>query len=779
MSYNQNIDLFLAQQNLADHYKFVCQEVQQRSGTNINKYKGMEPQFQKMAQIVAKKHANNMNLTLSELNTTLKNNSVKYFVGIINKKNAMKQKQTGMESNPIQTNNITNMSNQQNAQNNNGINTIDNTQNKFGFTMVNTNDDINNNYNNIMNERNTINREYSSEYGLDSVNKVNSPIATSINPPSPGGKNMDNVDKLYQEMLENRGQINIPDSNETKQPNINNFDINDELMNLLTNEQGQNLPLFQNVLNIEANENLSIDDKIKRIENERRNILESRKNQQKQNNGNNNTEPQGLVSNNMLANNLYETNNVDNIDNNQIMTYENLSNEQKNELSNRMMGHSEDSLKQERSNLDRQLQESFTNNGGMDSRVVSMLNKEATEEEFNRMNANVVNDNDVRSLNPLIDNLLMEKLMSLQRKNQPEYIERSNYIIVNSIDRDWFNNSNETRYNFKVVFRKGSTYNGAGIIELYKNITSVELVNAILPQDNVLLPFDTRPYLDILHFPYMLLEIPEFQDVFHGTNQQNDRAFSVLIYDKQGDSTVLSSDYVSSMVHSTPNTQFYKEYRKTFYKFTPAYFEKKVFYNAPLASLPQMNIKLNTPSGENINVLNDVLTIQDIAYTTTLGSNLALEYSNTLSYPNDSAPNSRAYLRIQSSTCFSNKLFKLGDNIKIKGYEISGSLANNTVFNNYINRDEGHYILNLDQSNMVAGGNQGFISNLYIAPPGDLSSDLCELDASTYLDGTTSNLSSYTSNTAKLINGNLQTHFLFKITTREGNVQTVTMPMNI
>ena len=774
MSYNQNIDLFISQQNLAEHYKFVCQEVQQRSGSNINK-KGMEQKFQKMAQIVAKKYQTNMNMNLTELNNKLRSQSVKYFVGLIEKKKHQKQQNTGVINTNVQSNNINELKNEQKTSYN-GNNIIDNTSNNYGFTMVNSNNDINNKYNDVMNERNTINREYSSEYGLDSVNSVNSPVAKSI---EPSNVNMDNVDKLYQEMLENRGQINIPDSNEKKIPNIQNFDINEELSNLLTNEQGQNLPLFQNVLNIEADENLSINDKINRIEEERKLLIANSRNNQQ----NNNNFPEALVSNNNLSNNLYDNNNIDNLDNS-ILTYDNLSNEQKQNISNRMMnGNDESFVKNQRSALDNEVRESFQNQNQYQNQaqIANMLNTTAITEQFNEMNKNVVNENGVRSLNPLIDNLLMEKLMALQRKNQPDYIERSNYIIVNSIDRDWYNNSSESRYNFKVVFRKGSTYSGAGIIELYKNITSIELVNALLPQDNVLLPFDTRPYLDILHFPYLLLEIPEFQDVFHGTNQQNDRAFSVLIYDKQGDSTVLSSDYVSSIVNSTPNTQFYKEYRKTFYKFTPAYFEKKVFYNAPLASLPQMNVKLNTPSGENINVLNDVLTIDDIAYTSNLGSITGLEYDDTNSYPNDSSASTRAYIRIQTSTCFSTKLFKLGDNIKIRGYGLEGTGANNTVFTNYINRSEGHYILNLDQTDMTQGANQGFISNLYISPPGNLASNLCVLDESTYYDGTDIDLSNFATNNniGKLINGNLQTHFLFKITTREGNVQNITMPMNI
>jgi hypothetical protein len=389
---------------------------------------------------------------------------------------------------------------------------------------------------------------------------------------------------------------------------------------------------------------------------------------------------------------------------------------------------------------------------------------------IDRMTNSSISGNDVRSLAPLVDNLLLEKLVSLQKNMQPDYIEKVNYIIVNSIDRDWYNNSNESRYDFRVNFRPNSTYKGAGIQDLYRNITSVELVNSILPQDNVLVPFDARVYLDILHFPYLLLQIPEFSDVFRGTNNNNDRAFSVLIFDKQHDSSVLSTDFISgttdSIVNGTPKSQFYKEYRKIFYKYTPAYFEKKTYYNQPLASLGHMTLKLATPAGENINVLNDVLTISDIVYTDTLNTLEAtedtnFEYDVTHGFPGENMSSHR-YIRIETTSAFSNKLFRLGDNIRIQGYNISGSGTKNTEFVNFINREEGHYILNTDLTDLsnTNGANQGFVSNLYIAPPGELNATLSALESGSYFDdnsGADIDISDYStnSNVAKLINGNL------------------------
>ena len=301
------------------------------------------------------------------------------------------------------------------------------------------------------------------------------------------------------------------------------------------------------------------------------------------------------------------------------------------------------------------------------------------------------------------------------------------------------------------------------------------------------MPFDSRVYIDILNFPYLLLQIPEFSDVFRGTNSHNDRAFSVLIFDKQHDSSVLSSDFISgasSIVNSTPTSQFYREYRKTFYKYTPAYFEKKSFHNMPLASLSHMTLILNTPAGENLNTLNDVLEIKAVSASSGLSTfGNTLEYDSATSYPNDASNATRNYVKIETQTSFSSKLFRLGDLIRIQGYDITGAGTDNTRFEEFINREEGHYILNLDYSNISlsnSNANQGYISNLYIAPPGDLNTTLSGLDSTTYyINSGQINFTNYTSGSSKLINTALQTHYLFKITTREGDVRLVTQPMNV
>lgn len=407
---------------------------------------------------------------------------------------------------------------------------------------------------------------------------------------------------------------------------------------------------------------------------------------------------------------------------------------------------------------------------------------ERFENEINKKFAKITERIETALITPKYDETLFQALYKAKNDMQPKYKERSNYIIVNSADRDWLNEPLDSfnRYNFNLKFGKHD--NSASINNVYKNITSIELVNAFMPKDNVLLGFDSRPYIDILTYPYLVLKIPELTNVFRGTNNSTDNAFSVLVYDKKHDSQVLSNDFITgsnSIVQSVPDRQFYSEYNKSYYKYIPAYFEKKVYDNQPLASLSHMSISVVNPNNENINVMRDVMSVDDIGFS---NSSVSYEYSFTNSYPNDASAASREYINISVSQAFSNKLYRLGDNIKLGGFTAaSGSSANELALVEYLNRSEGHYILNLQQSNLAAGANQGFISNLYIAPPGDININTTgSLNGSTYIGSSDiATLSNISTSGARLLNTNLQTHFLFKINTREGDFQAVHNAMNI
>lgn len=714
------MDTFLTSQNLQSNFKFVTNRVRQDTGVDLTKYNGTKNQFQKMATMIANKEAATTNNTsLSYLNNKLIQDAATFFAGQINKKKA--------GSPPKNQVPVTESIGAQSQYND-----------SLGFSTLKKNDDVGGSYANLLAQR------QAQEQKQVTYDMPMSQSARDI-----AKQDGSDLTKALQNILLERGQVNETSGLMSQVPKVLPFNLSDDVTNMLNSEPGADLPLYQNVLDLQATNGANTDE------------LMSRVSELEKSRGASGDIDTGVIN----------FNNLD-ID------------AQSRALAKMTAKKGESSMMLERNNTDAQ---SLFVSEAKDPVELYKVSSEGTQRMINRMTEGGISGNDTRSINPLVDNLLVEKLLSLQRELQPKYRERVNYIIVNSVDRDWQNSTRETRYNFKVNFKPNSAHMGAGILDLYRNVTSVELVNALIPQDCVNLPFDSRVYIDILNFPYLLLQIPEFSDVFRGTNSHNDRAFSVLIFDKQHDSSVLSTDFISgsntSIVNTSPTTQFYREYRKTFYKYTPAYFEKKVYDNMPLASLSHMTLILNTPAGENLNSLDDVLPISAVQESTALGSiGNTLEYDSATSYPNDASFATRKYIRIQTSSAFSSKLFRLGDLIKISGYAVTGAATYNSTFTQFINREEGHYILNLDQSNITtsnANANQGYISNLYIAPPGELNATLSGLDGSTYyMSASNINLNNYTNN-AKLINTALQTHYLFKITTREGDVKNIVMPMNV
>ena len=78
---------------------------------------------------------------------------------------------------------------------------------------------------------------------------------------------------------------------------------------------------------------------------------------------------------------------------------------------------------------------------------------------------------------------------------------------------------------------KVSGYQGMKVNTIFKNITSIELMNAILPVESLIYNESTSAALNVnlRSLPYIVLHIPEFNNVIYGTNQILDNGFCKLI----------------------------------------------------------------------------------------------------------------------------------------------------------------------------------------------------------------------------------------------------------
>jgi hypothetical protein len=417
-------------------------------------------------------------------------------------------------------------------------------------------------------------------------------------------------------------------------------------------------------------------------------------------------------------------------------------------------------------------------------------NDEFTDKMLNTMEENKIsgtnlNDRETEEVKNQVQDYSIQQLVH----RQPEYLEKEHYITINSLDRNWFENTTENQYNFMVNFRSSSDKH-ASVASMMKNIISIELINTNIPIDPIIIPFDTRLYLDSKSHPYLLLQIKEISGVFKGTNSNITNSFAQLIFDKEHSSTVISSEYINDLngdgtddggiIKSIPKVKFSTQYHKGFYRYIPSFFEKKQFYNQPLASLGQMTIRLTDPDGELVNNQPDVLSISAI---TSEGIS-ELDISKTSGFPNTTTAEAAIFnIKISTTNHFSNKQYKIGDKILIKGVVSTDTTTSQIV--TFLNREEGHIIVNLEKEDntLVAAeptiGNKSFIQNMYIPQPGKMDSSNEALDTATALGITAALLDdNVTFTNAKLINKSLQTNLTFKIVTRDVDVQTVIKPQN-
>jgi hypothetical protein len=401
-----------------------------------------------------------------------------------------------------------------------------------------------------------------------------------------------------------------------------------------------------------------------------------------------------------------------------------------------------------------------------DPRKLEVFDKSVTENLVNATTDHQMYDNDIGMEG---DTSVNRILKDGQRKSQPKLVDRDHYISINSIDRHWQQTtSTETRYSYKVNFDPAPGQLNIGVNRNFRNVVAVELVNVIVPHDNSIIPFDNRIYLDNACFPYLLLEIEELDGVYRGTNSNNDRSFAHLLFDKEHNSDVLSTTYISS--DTTPTgTMFSKQFARGFIRYSPGYFEKKTFYNNPIASLNRMTINIVDPYGNPIDVQPDVLPISTIAYEPVTDHAI----KGTVGFPNDNTGTTRSYIKITTGKYFCNRIFRIGDRI-----HISGVVSTVSKFQQYINRPQGHFIINLDTEVDTAGNyNKGFINNIYISTPGELTANGQTVDSTT--DIVSLGVGTITYTNAFLINENLQTHMLLKVTTREADTYQTLNSINV
>jgi hypothetical protein len=253
--------------------------------------------------------------------------------------------------------------------------------------------------------------------------------------------------------------------------------------------------------------------------------------------------------------------------------------------------------------------------------------------------------------------------------------EIDKYLSINSADRNW--DLEPTRYRYSV----NSLGDNNDLQRRYRNIECISVGKVVIPEEIIERATVTNQNLKTFFnfdfsfaYPYLILKIDEFDNVYDGTNDNVRKAFSKLIYHRS---------------YKAPNGRGYIILK-------PMQKEKKRFYPTPLSSISKLSITLQKPNGDVLNTSADSYKLFKVEY----------EQFNT------------QYLKIVTDVYFDKNEFFVGDEVILQGHNmtvLNGNMSDIAVkkFNEFINRPEGHEV------KQVGGANDsGYYRSFYIQAPG-------------------------------------------------------------
>ena len=247
------------------------------------------------------------------------------------------------------------------------------------------------------------------------------------------------------------------------------------------------------------------------------------------------------------------------------------------------------------------------------------------------------------------------------------------YITINGFDREWC--KEPMRCHFSVDFNNLSTN--------YRNIAAIKAMRLIVPNEVI----ETKTMLNFpkyvqhhdhkLAYPYLLLHIDELSDVYDGFNQTVQRAFAQFVYDTS---------------YRCPNGRGYVVMKL-------AQDESKIFYPQNLSAIQRLTFSIRKPSGALLNENRDDYNVMKVEY----------ESYNTL------------YIKIVVDKYFDKNEFYIGDSVIVRNFSMyrpasappDMPMNDFTLMNQFINRPEGHEILQLGEANENC-----FYRSYYVLGPG-------------------------------------------------------------
>jgi hypothetical protein len=316
----------------------------------------------------------------------------------------------------------------------------------------------------------------------------------------------------------------------------------------------------------------------------------------------------------------------------------------------------------------------------------------------------------------------------------PDTKIKNHVVVINSIDRNWTYTANpETPYQFKVKLGGSSRDRFSIVSQDYKNVVAFSVDKIILPNRVCQVGYTSNLAPRLNDNPYLAVAIQGINFSSYGTNKTLNETLGI---------------YTPLIPIPTNLSDIsYLEFKNTS-------IQRKEYSPAPEGYISLLDISITNPCGTLASNLNDVLDIYSIYLNTS--NAIPISTSDTLI--------------IQTSTYFNTAEFRANDLIHVSGYQYHNmSYDESAQFNNWINRANGHYVIDIGKSNPSG---TALYNQLIIPMPASLSRQTGVLAVddwfSSFVMKSLSNVA-IADGGGRLINANTQSHMVVNIKTLEKN----------
>ena len=317
-------------------------------------------------------------------------------------------------------------------------------------------------------------------------------------------------------------------------------------------------------------------------------------------------------------------------------------------------------------------------------------------------------------------------------KTPPDTKIKNHIVVINSIDRNWYGYPQETPYNYLVKLGGSASDRYSTVSHDYKNVVSFSVDKIILPNRPCIQSYASNVAPRLNDYPYLAMNVTGINFSSYGTNRTLNNTIGIF----------------------TPLIPLPKSLSDVSYlEFKNTSIQKKEYLPSPEGYISRVDLNITTPSGSPASNLNDVLDIYSIFLNTS--NAVPLSISDTLV--------------IQTNTYFSNIEFKSNDLIQMKNYIYHNmSFDESGQFNSWINRDIGHYIIDIAKTNITTS----LYNQIFIPIPASLSRSTGNIAVESWFSSfVTKSLSNIAiaDTSGKLINASTQSHLIVNIKTLEKN----------